>query len=307
MRKRLLFLFIVACGSRTGLLVDEAYQTPDASVPHDATIDVTGRDVQVSDVVPPIDVVVADVITPLDCADAAITYIYLFSSANDLLSFEPSTLKVNTIGKVSCPTPLQPNSMAVDHLGVAYANLTDFVVPDAGGIFKLSTSTAACSTTSYAPQFGFTQFGMGFVSDLDGGENLFIADTRNNPSGALASVDVSTFKLGYVAPFSPPLPRCELTGTGDGRLFAFCVTKTGGTLAQVDPKTAKQIGADTLKTGAAANSFAYAFWGGNFFLFTSPGGGSTVTEYDPVKKTETVVKTLTQEIVGAGVSTCAPL
>jgi hypothetical protein len=249
--------------------------------------------------------VLPDVIKPLDCADAAITYIYLFSSAYNLLSFDPSTLNVKTIGKVSCPTTLLPNSMAVDHLGVAYADLTDFA--DAGGIFKLSTSTAACSTTSYTPQDNFTKFGMGFVADLDGGESLFIADTVHNPSGALASVDLATFKLGYVGPFSPPLPVCELTGTGDGRLFAFCMNNpTGSTLAQVDPKTAKQIGADKLKTGGINNAFAFGFWGGNFYLFTGTGS-TTITEYDPIKKTETVVKTISEEIVGAGVSTCAPL
>lgn len=33
---------------------------------------------------------------------------------------------------------------------------------------------------------------------------------------------------------------------------------------------------------------------------------TTVTEYDPVAKTETNVTTLAAEIVGAGVSTCAP-
>lgn len=292
---------VAACGSRTMLLVDPA---TDGGPPGDAGPD--RRDGPADgprDRLPPIDVIIPDVVTPLECADAAITYIYLFSADGDLLSFDPSNLGVKTIGKVQCPSVLSPNSMAVDHLGVAYAN---YYGTDGGQIFKLSTSTAACTPTGYAPQYGFTKFGMGFTGDQDGGETLYIADTLSDPSGALASVELKSFKLGYVAPFSPALPRCELTGTADGRLFAFCMESAGSTLAQIDPASAKVLGADSLQTGGAQNAFAFGFWGGDFFLFTG-SSGSTITKFDPVSKKETVVGSTVQLIVGAGVSTCAPL
>ncbi len=294
-------LFAVACGSRTALLVDSQL---DGSIDvRDASVDRTVRD-GASDAIPPIDVVKLDVVTPTNCTDAAIQYIYLFSDMGDLLAFDPTNLSLKTIGKVSCPTNLSPNSMAVDHLGVAYTDWMDFA--EAGQMFKLSTSTATCSPTAYVPQLGFTKFGMGFVGDLDGGETLFIADTLKNPNGALASVDLTTFKLGYVGPFKPALPTCELTGTGDGRLFAFCMNSVGSTLAQIDPTTAKVIGADMLQAGGMTSAFAFGFWGGDFYLFTGMSS-STITKFDPLTKKETVVGSTPQLIVGAGVSTCAPL
>jgi hypothetical protein len=293
-------LVLAACGSRTALIVDQALDaSTDASV-RDASVD--RRDGFAPDVIPPIDVVLPDVLKPVDCADAAATYIYLFSDMGDLLSFDPLTNAVKNIGKVSCGTTLSPNSMAVDHLGIAY---TDYYGPDAGQMFKLSTANASCYGTTYTPQMGFTKYGMAFLGDTDGGESLFIADTLST-TGALASVDVKTFKLTYVGPFQPSLPSCELTGTGDGRLFAFCIESNGATLAQIDPATAKVIGADKLQTGGPTYGFAFGFWGGDFYLFTGMSG-STITKFDPQSKKESVVGTTSQLIVGAGVSTCAPL
>ncbi len=310
MRKHVFFsLVLLACGSRTALLIDDSPPldaSSDASKDggRDGSRDARDEDVSFPDVIPPLDVVTQDVIVPNDCADAAITLIYLFSEAGDLLSFYPPTLTLKTIGKVSCPTMATPNSMAVDHLGVAYANLVG-AGPNDGEMWKLSTATAACTATTYKAQSGFVRFGMGFVGDQDGGENLYIADTQTNPNGALGQVDINTFKLGVVGTFTPPLPRCELSGTGDGKLFAFCVNNAGSTLALVDQKTAKVIGSDTLVVGGQV-AFAFAYWGGVFWMFTG-SNGSTVTKYDPNTKSETTVLKTSQTIVGAGVSTCAPL
>ncbi len=306
MRNRGFFLIIlIACGSRTALLID---QPPpfDASTEggRDASRDAFPEaepDVVFPDVVPPIDVVTQDVVTPNDCADAAVTLVYLFSESGNLLSFNPSNLAFKTIGKVNCPTMATPNSMAVDHTGVAYANL----VGNTGEIWKINTGSAACTSTSFKPQSGFIRFGMGFTGDLDGGESLYISDTQTNPSGALGQVDVMNFNVSVVGAYQPALPRCELTGTGDGKLYAFCVESVGSKLALVDQKTAKVIGSDDLKVGGQV-AFAFAFWGGDFWMFTG-SNGSTLTKYDPITKVESTVMTITDTIVGAGVSTCAPV
>jgi hypothetical protein len=309
MRKRaFFFILLLACGSRTALLVDEPPfdASTDGSVDggRDGSRDAVseqGPDVEFPDVVPPIDVVTQDVLTPNDCADAAVTLVYLFSEAGNLLSFDPPTLKFKTIGKVNCPTQATPNSMAVDHTGVAYANL----VGNTGEIWKINTGSAACTSTPYKPQNGFIRFGMGFTGDLDGGENLYISDTQTNPSGALAQVNVTNINLSLVGTYQPALPRCELSGTGDGKLYAFCVENVGSKLALIDQKTAKVIGSDNLKVGGQV-AFAFAFWGGVFWMFTG-NNGSTLTKYDPMTKSETTVMNITDTIVGAGVSTCAPV
>jgi hypothetical protein len=181
-------------------------------------------------------------------------------------------------------------------------------------LFQVSTANAACQSTTYTPnQQGFDMFGMGYASNPDGGESLYVIQVDfTNPSMGLGTIDTTDFTFTFVGTFSPDLtPECELTGTGDGRLYALCLPKngTGSTLAQIDPTTAKILGEDQLTTGNGQEALAFAFWGGDFWIFTSPGGTSpttTVTEYDPVAKTETFKTTLAAEIVGAGVSTCAP-
>jgi hypothetical protein len=62
-----------------------------------------------------------------------------------------------------------------------------------------------------------------------------------------------------------------------------------------------------LPVGQQDSAYAFAFWGGDFYFFTSMGGGSsTVTRYHPDDDSLKVVATLDRTIVGAGVSTCAP-
>ena len=58
------------------------------------------------------------------------------------------------------------------------------------------------------------------------------------------------------------------------------------------------------------DAWAFAFWGGHFWLFTNPNmmGSSQVDRYDPSANTTTTeVNSVGFRIVGAGVSTCAPV
>ena len=108
--------------------------------------------------------------------------------------------------------------MAVDRRGVAY------VLYDDGSLYRVSTATAACTATSFAVgQNGFQTFGMGFASDFGGAaERLYVSD--NDFDGTLRGlgfIDTTTFKLSFVGPYGADIRRSELTGTGDGRLFAF--------------------------------------------------------------------------------------
>jgi hypothetical protein len=300
-----LALFVAACGARTGLLVpteeDDASSPPDAS--HDATKDVTIVDApeEIDDVA---DVVFPDVPITTSCVDAGITYIYVLGVNHELYSFYPPTLGFTFIGKVQCPSTVQANSMAVTRSGIAFANYSD------GTLYEVSTANAACKSVPYDPnQHGFQTFGMGYVADADGGETLYVAGQGDVFSQGLGTIDTSTFMLSFIGQFNPLTVNCELTGTGDGRLFGFCPFDTGSYLLEIDPKTANVISSHQLSTagGGGARTWAFAFWGGDFWLFTGPDDApSTVTEYDPVALTETIVATAPVSIVGAGVSTCAP-
>lgn len=299
---------LAACGSRTGLLApdfDDA-ATDVRADRRDAANERDARDAADEDALPSIDAP-KDVPKPppLGCTDAGATQIYLITSQNELLAFYPPTLAFTKVGNIACPGAgtATPFSMGVDRAGIAHSVFND------GRLFRLSTANASCQSTPYAPnQLGFQVFGMGYAGDQVS-EKLYAADSDfNNPSKGLATIDTQSFKLLSVGPFQPQLPRCELTGTGDGRLYAFCLKQntTGSIVAEIDRTNANVIAADNLVMGNQSNAFAFAFWGGDFYIFTSPGGASSVTRYDPIAKTETVVASHPSTIVGAGVSTCAP-
>lgn len=308
----LITITLVACGARTALLTTD---NPDATIEdsgpdrRDAARDVRDEDVEdAPDDIPQIDTTKPDVPIPNDCPDADSTVVYLISETNDLMSFFPPTLSFKTIGKISCPTMGTPFSMGVDRKGSAY------IVFTTGELFKVSTLTAACSKTAFKPMpmAGFDTFGMGFSGD-NNGELLYVAGspiTQGVASAGLADIDTTqmNYPFKFINAFVPSLGRTELSGTGDGRLFGWSPNDTccGSRLSQIDPATAKIIGANNLKIGTPNDAFAFAFWGGDFWIFTSPGGPTTVTKYDPGSKMESTATTTNVTIVGAGVSTCAP-
>ncbi len=292
------------CGARTELsapLTDAAQE--DHTVDHH---DASEEDATEEDAIPHIDQFV-DAPIPTDCPDAGDTLVYVITSENVLYSFYPPTLGFTAIGTIACPnTKSTPYSMAVNRLGTAFSVFAD------GTLWQFSTANAACKPTPYVPSpqgTPFYNFGMGFVGTQTT-DTLYVCDANFNNvnSKGLATIDTKTFARTFVANFQPELPRCELTGTGDGRLFAFCLLTQGGSeIAEIDPATAKIVAVNQLQVGNPNDAFAYAFWGGFFWIFHGPTGTTTVTRYDPGSFSEQNVATLSgRTIVGAGVSTCAP-
>ncbi len=286
----------VACGARTGLLAPEepADVSVDVKHEHDAHPDVIDEDV--------VDVVFPDVPIVSDCPDAGDTLVYVLGAQNELYSFYPPTLTFKSIGVIACPGQSTPNSMAVTRSGIAFTNFLD------GNLFEVSTANAACKATTYkANQGGFMTYGMGYAGVADGGETLFVSPNGKQQSQGLADIDTTAFTINFIAQFQPAQFPCELTGTGSGQLFGFCPNNngSGSVLVEINPANAKIISSTVLNVGNN-QSFAFAFWGGDFWIFTG-NGDSTVTQYDPISKKETIATVAPIEIVGAGVSTCAPL
>jgi hypothetical protein len=301
------------CGTRTGLLIDD--ESPSIT-PTDAGRDRSPPRLLDAELEPDDGLPLIDARPPPDgsfhsnCPDAGATLVYVVTQENDLYSFYPPDLSFTRVGQLACPTSGgTPFSMTVDRKGVAY------VVFTTGELFRVSTATAACVATKFVPgQLGFKTFGMGYVADTtDPGETLFIAQNDlaggQTTSGGLGIIDTTTLKVSRVGSFVPSIPPSELTGTGDGRLFAWgpnAGVSGGSHLYEVDKTNARILGQNPLKVGSAQNAFAFAYWGGMFWIFTGLSAQSTVTRFDLTTQSEANVATLNATIVGAGVSTCAP-
>jgi hypothetical protein len=301
-------LVFAACGARSSLPVP-----PEGPPEGDAGVELPDAGLDAPPDAPP------DVTIPSDCADAGVTYVYLVSESNELYAFYPPDLSVMDHGTIGCedPSVATPYSMAVDRLGFAYVVFTD------GNLFEVNLLDASCTPTTFAPdQQGFLQFGMGFSKDADGGvDTLYVTDISEAtgpagqpiPSKGLASIDVQSFTLSPIGPYtnaSTPIVAMELTGTGDGRLYGYALNDpgSGGRIIEIDKTSANVISETPLAAGDQDSALAFAFWGGDFYVFTSPGGanGTTITRYRPADGTEVQVGTIDDVVVGAGVSTCAP-
>jgi hypothetical protein len=275
---------VTSCGSRTELFIAPTGVPPVAVAPK--PVDRTG------------------------CPDPSATYIYLVTEENELFSFYPPDLSFQRVGNLSCPgvNGATPFSMAVDRRGQAY------VLFDDGSLFAVSTATAACIPTSFVPnQMGFGTFGMSFASDTGGpAERLYISDDDSDGVlRGLGVIDTKTFEVDVIGPSDVPFHRSELTGTGDGRLFAFwpdMSSAAGSHLSELDKTTGGVVAqTDLAISPEEEDAFAFAFYGGDFWIFTSGGGGpSLVHRFRPSDGTLTVPTMHPSTIVGAGVSTCAP-
>lgn len=312
-----------ACGSRTGLLVpveqdasSDTREAPDApendaaDAGPDATPDVADAFEEPETFVPPD--------APDICPDAGSTLIYVITLQNQLLSFYPPTASFETIGTVLCPDQGTPFSMAVDRKGTAY------ILFSTGNLYRVSTKTALCGTTPFVPgNDGFpTNFGMGFSANTgtdggetgDGGETLYVTGDLGGLGmgpAQLGWIDLSTFQTQRVGQISPIIEGVELTGTGSGELFGFYFatgTQGAGAIGQIDKSTALLLSTTQLSAIDVANGWAFAYWGGDFYTFTAPDGMDTeVQRYRPSDGSVVPVATLSGlEVVGAGVSTCAP-
>ena len=263
---------------------------------------------------------------------------YVLSGDYTLYSFNPAALKFTKIGQLDCPTketmvqvdgcPVtenSPNSMAVDRSGTAWVGYQN------GELFKVDTSNAKCTATGYEyGQQGFDKYGMGFSSDQAGGtaESLYLIGEKftidscdfGEPSGlgtvgrGLVKLDTSTLAVTKVGDFSGDLhgQSGELTGGGDGKLVGFFTTSPA-VYAEIDKTNAATTHEKSLNTvdlGGQQYAFAFSYWGGDFWFYSSNGTTpSKVTRVHTSSdgKEETAIADVGGfQIVGAGVSTCAP-
>lgn len=307
--RRVSFLLLVAaCGARSGLFADE---DPAVIVADGGLADVTSPPLDATtfddggstlDVRPPSDVFRAD------CPDADSLLVYTMTDTNELQSFDPATGQFRLITRIACPTAAtdSPFSMAVDRRGIAYV-----LFNESHRLFRVSTATGACVATSFAPnQQNFQLFGMGFATNAGGpSETLYVAgDSNRGGAGGLASIDTTTFDLSVIDNGST-VRSAELTGTGDGRLFGFYRKGTASPpsfIGQLDTNDGAVLGERRFASVAQGTGWAFAYWGGDFYMFHAPNSQTLVTRWRPSDDTVVQVASTSLKIVGAGVSTCAP-
>jgi hypothetical protein len=266
---------------------------------------------------------------------------------NNFYSFDPGTLTLTKIGPLDCPTASFPYDLTVGRDAVARVVMFDGTLFDVdpktahctptnyvyqgGGVGFGSVSFVLDPSTGQDVLYTSTrQFPIGGDAgtcscaplQIDGGPLLCY------PIGqGLGRAAGSPLSITPIADYSDHLDReiLALTGTGDGRLYGYysgvdmmaCLngdfTPNGPQLVQIDPKTASVMSmipvTNVLSNTTTANSYAFSFWGGDFWFYTATTGNSEITRYraSTDKSFDVVVADAGINIVGAGVSSCAPL
>ena len=244
------------------------------------------------------------------CSDSA-KLVYVVDQNNTFSQFDPMTKTFHDLGTLSCPAQFlaTPFSMSVDRNTIAW------VLYSSGELFRVDIQgSLACTKTTWSSAMGLTQFGMGFSTDTAGGttDTLFVAGGAgpSNPTSTLAKLSTTSMTAQTVGTVQG---WPELTGTGSAQLWGFFPSNNGSTprIEQIDKTNG---GATTTYMESTLNgmptAWAFAFWGGDFFVFLMKDAETSTTVYQ-VNGMNGAIKgmtaTNTRTIVGAGVSTCAPV
>ncbi len=252
------------------------------------------------------------------CAEPT-QFVYVVSTSSNLYRFWPPTLSFELVGHLDCPTTWSPMSMAIDRNATAWVLYQDQVV------YRLDLANGKCVESGYnaAHEIGipFGYFGMAFTADPASpeGETLFVREAAFYDAGTdpgsrrLGRFDTGSATIAPIGGGSGA--NADLAGTGDGRLFGFekIAAPDGGdavgVLAEYDTATGARIAVTDLAGVTIGAAWAVANWGGDVYLFSSGNDGMTrVVRYDPEADTvEVVVPKVGFEVIGAGVSACAPI
>ena len=252
------------------------------------------------------------------CSDAA-KLIYTIDQDGTFSSFKPDQTDITKsvftdLGKLNCNAGglYQPFSMSVDRSATAWVEYVDQSGFGANKLFKVSTANAMCTPTTYmGGQQGFDEFGMGFVSNMANStdETLFIAGGGMvGSASSLGTLDTTSLMVSKVGSLSGDP---ELTGTGLAELWGFFPDLTANTMQAHISKIDKTTGMESMQIslGSAAgmaNAWAFAFYGGDFWVFLAKSNGATTVYHVTTSGLKDQLDTTTRHIVGAGVSTCAP-
>jgi hypothetical protein len=243
-----------------------------------------------------------------NCADGTELIYTIDQFGARLSTFDPASRTFQDLGVLSCPATAgsTPFSMSVDR------NANAWVLYSSGQMFRVQLPGLTCTATAWASQAGLNVFGMGFSSDAPGSttETLYVGGgaSQTQTSFTFASIDLATMTATPIGT-QPQLP--EMTGTGDAELWGFMPDATNARVVQFDKATGAIVTNYPLPSLAGTNTgYAFAHWGGDFWVFLIKNAEPSTTVYQIDGATgviEGTTPTTGRTIVGAGVSTCAPI
>ena len=253
---------------------------------------------------------------PDNCATGA-RLVYVVDSDGRFSSFDPQRNPPfqDIVSKLNGPAQTDwlgvkatPFSMSVDRNAIAW------VLYSSGELFKVDTSNGACQATSFAKnQSGFLLMGMGFVANAPGSmeDTLYVAGGSGPGSGTnarLGTIDTNTLVL---SPLAQLTGWPELTGTGLAELWGFFPDTTPPKVAKINKTTgAEEVVYPLSSLQGEPEAWAFAFWGGDFWIFLKRSTDSSTTVYRVDGTNGNLTRAFPdtgRRIVGAGVSTCAPV
>jgi hypothetical protein len=243
------------------------------------------------------------------------------------------------------PGPAAPFSMGIDRSGTAWVLYSSGEIFNVS-ITTNNAPCAKSSPAWPVGNNGFQEFGMGFASDTAGSntEKLYIAGGAYNAekNGNMGWIDTTKTTLSATTLVAIPYPKTstenspELTGTGDGVLFGYYPGLNVTYVAELDKSTgmvANYAGGGPMTWDMPAIpddgsglttviGWAFAHYGGKLYAFVTTGDVDPILGLDPTTENSQVyvldpsaptnkgtllLNATGKVIVGAGVSTCAPV
>lgn len=274
-------------------------ETTDSTPPTDST-PITDTDVP-EDTAPPVDTAPVEEPPADDCTDTSDLVYVISRDDGTLYLFDPPSLQFTALSQPQCNSWETPSSMAVSRDGHAYVRYFD------NEVFDVNLSTYRCSSTTYSDRrTGFGSFGMGYATNSANTwqDQLYIAN-----SDRLAMLDTTTWAVTDLG----ALPsQSELTGNSAGELWAILPLEHPAKLVQLDKNNGRTLATINMvgfPNAQDIDTFAFATWGGDFWLFIRESGMGNHTDVYQVDSSGNLSKRITNigfDVVGAGVSTCAP-
>lgn len=237
---------------------------------------------------------------PADDCDHTSDLIYTIDRTDHgLYLYDPATADFAFQFELDCVPFGSPGSMAVSRDGHAYVRY------DTNEVYAVDLVTGDCVATRYGGG-AFGAFGMGFATDDADTwrDRLYVAN-----SATLAEVDTATWSATALGAMPS---QSELTGNAEGELWAFLPLESPARLTRIDKATGASL--ERIDLAGFANpmdvdAFAFATWGGEFYLFVRTYGMGHTTNVYTVSADGALTPAALDtgmDIVGAGVSTCAP-